>query len=102
MAMKQQRRKNASQSRKLAESLTILSAIGIPVDSMTERRKERVALALLAAANLEPDTPWIEAACWEGEGSWSLTTREIIRFWNKHYGENLSSGSYDDVRRKDL
>ncbi len=102
MAKKKERRKNRAQAGKLAEAMTILSAIGVPVDSMTERRKERVALALLAAANLKPDTPWIEAVCWEGEGSWSPTTREIIRFWNKHYCENLSSGSYDDVRRRDL
>lgn len=30
------------------------------------------------------------------------TTREIIAFENKYYGENISSGSYDDIRRHDL
>ena len=64
--------------------------------------RRRVALALLAVANLKPNTPWEKASTWEGEGSWSLTTREIIGFWNKHYEENVSSGSYDDVRRRDL
>ena len=31
-----------------------------------------------------------------------LKTRDIIEFENEHYGENISSGSYDDIRRKDL
>ena len=32
----------------------------------------------------------------------ALGTREMIKFWNENYGENVSSGSYDDVRRRDL
>src|SRR5438045_2010516 len=39
-----------------------------------------------------PPTP-----CWK-----PLKTRDIIRVWNEQYGEAVSSGSYDDVRRKDL
>lgn len=31
-----------------------------------------------------------------------LTTREIIAYENENYGEHISSGSYDDIRRKDL
>ncbi len=31
-----------------------------------------------------------------------MSTREIITFRNAHYDEGISSGSYDDVRRKDL
>jgi type II restriction enzyme len=31
-----------------------------------------------------------------------LKTREIIQFVNQHFGEHISSGSYDDIRRKDL
>jgi type II restriction enzyme len=61
-----------------------------------------VALALLALANLKPVDPWDKAQVFESEKSWALATREIIKFWNENYGENVSSGSYDDVRRKDL
>ncbi len=57
---------------------------------------------MLAAANIKADTPWVEAACWEGEGSWSLGTREMIDYWNRNYGEKLSRGSYDNVWRKNL
>jgi type II restriction enzyme len=48
------------------------------------------------------DTPWEQASVFEGPTSWKLTTRETIDFWNKHWGEKVSSGSYDDVRRKDF
>jgi type II restriction enzyme len=32
----------------------------------------------------------------------SMKTREIIKFVNQNFKENISSGSYDDIRRKDL
>jgi len=51
---------------------------------------------------IEEETPWSEAAIHYEAGDWALSTREIISFWNEHYGEKMSSGSYDDVRRKDL
>ena len=31
-----------------------------------------------------------------------LRTRDILKFENEHYGESISPGSYDDIRRKDL
>lgn len=31
-----------------------------------------------------------------------LGSREILRFMNEHLGENISEGSYDDIRRKHL
>jgi hypothetical protein len=32
----------------------------------------------------------------------ALTTRQIIEYINQHFEEKISSGSYDDIRRKDL
>lgn len=91
---------------KVDEALRIFKAIGIPVDSMTRRRKDRLALTLLAVANIKPNSSWSEAVCWKGQGSWSLTSRGIIDFCNANYlhvlGKELSRGSYDDVRRKEL
>ena len=92
----------ADAGKKIEEAQQLLAAIGVPMDDMTTRRKKRLALALLAIANLRPSQSWSRAAVWSGEGSHNLTTRQIIAFWNAHYGENVSSGSYDDVRRKDL
>ena len=74
----------------------------IPVDGMSVRRQRRVALSLLALAKMKPDTSWKEASVFEGPESWKLTTRETISFWNKYWGENVSAGSYDDVRRRDF
>jgi type II restriction enzyme len=88
--------------KKIKEATEILRKIGIPVDGMAARRQHRIALALLALANMRPDTPWEEASVFEGPESWKLTTRETIAFWNKNWGEKLSSGSYDDVRREDF
>jgi len=31
---------------------------------------------------------------------YALKTRDIITYVNSHFGENISSGSYDDIRRK--
>ena len=91
----------SSIDKKIAEATAIMRAVGIPVDRETPRRRERMALALLAVAKLKPTTSWEKAAV-QGEGGEPLKTRDIISFWNEHYKENVSSGSYDDVRRKDL
>ena len=71
------------------------------MDALTERRQHRLALALLALSNIRPRDQWRGAAVW-GPSNHCLTSRETIRFWNTHYGENVSSGSYDDVRREEF
>lgn len=83
---------------RIQEALEILAAAGIDLDSRTARRRERLALALLALSNVRPTSAWSDAAVWELSDH-ALTSREAIEFWNSHYGENISSGSYDDVRR---
>jgi len=88
--------------KRIKEATEILQKIGVPIVGMTARRQRRLALALLALANMKPDTTWELASVFEGPASWKLTTRETIDFWNKHWGEKVSSGSYDDVRRKDF
>jgi type II restriction enzyme len=79
----------------LEEALAILSALGIPLEDKTERSLERIAMAFLAVAGIT--NSWKQATA-----SRSLKTRDIITFHNEHFEENISSGSYDDIRRKDL
>jgi type II restriction enzyme len=87
---------------KREQAETIMKAAGIPVRGMTPRRAERVALALLAVAQVKPKDSWSKAACYfDGTGG-THTTRQIIKFWNEHCGQAVSDSSYDDVRRKDL
>lgn len=79
----------------LEEAITILSSVGIPVSDKTERSLERMAMAFLAVAGVTKQ--WKEAS-----DKRFLKTREVINFINQHFEENISSGSYDDIRRKDL
>jgi hypothetical protein len=94
-------RKSAAETR-VDEDLQILEAISFPLSLMPPGRQRRLARILLAVGKLAPKSAWREASAWEGAGSWSPRTRAIISFVNQHYGENISSGSYDDVRRKNL
>ncbi len=87
---------------KVEQALNIIRLAGVPVRGMTERRKQRVAKALLAVAGVLPDTKWSDATSHFNKTAKPLTTREVIRAWNDHYGENIADSSYDDVRRKDL
>lgn len=90
-----------SVEKKIEQACQLLEAIGIPIHKQTKRRQKRWAMALLGAANLKPNTSWKKAAI-AGATEHNITTREMIEFWNAHYGEKLSRGSYDDVKRKDL
>ena len=89
-------------SEKVEQALNILRGIGVPLRNYTKCRRERIAKSLLAVGHLQPHTPWSEAQSFFDDGPKPVTTREIIRFWNEHYGERLADSSYDDVRRKDL
>ena len=87
---------------KVEQALNIIRLVGIPVRDMTKRRQQRVAKALLAVAGVLPDMEWSDATSHFNETAKPLTTREVIRVWNDHYGENIADSSYDDIRRKDL
>ena len=89
-------------SEKVEQAHNILRSVGVPLRSYTKRRQERVAKALLAVGHLQPNMSWSEVMSFFDEGPRPVTTREIIRFWNTHYGESLADSSYDDVRRRDL
>lgn len=79
--------------------LYMLDCFGIPLDT-TPRRLERMAVAFLACGDVKSieDLKQIK----DFDSNYSLKTREVIAFVNKYFGENISSGSYDDIRRKDL
>ena len=87
---------------KVEQALNIFRLVGIPVREMTPRRQHRAAKALLAVAGVLPDMKWSQATSHFNGTSKPLTTREIIKIWNAHYGEKIADSSYDDVRRKDL
>ena len=84
----------------IAEAIEILTALGVPVDDLTKRRKERMAKAFLAVAGLKSNMRWEQTK--DNNDNWQPKSREIIAFINENWEENISSGSYDDIRRKDL
>lgn len=84
----------------LNEALYILQMLGVPFIGLSPRRLEQMAMAFLAVANVNPTRDWATAQ--DLSSGRSLKTRDIIDYINAHFAEHISSGSYDDVRRKYL
>jgi hypothetical protein len=96
---KEFRRKPDELQRLINEALDIIAALGVPLDE-TARRLERIAMAFLAVVDVSRARGWLSAKSLSDD--WALATREIIAYWNERFGEAISSGGYDDIRRKDL
>ena len=79
----------------------ILHEFGIPIDNLSARRAERMCMAFLAVADVAAAADWNKARDLNTDER-QVTTRYIIAYVNGHFQENISSGSYDDIRRKDL
>ena len=82
------------------QALEILGGLGVPLNDLTERRKEKMAKAFLAVAGLKLSMTWAEVQ--DNDSERRLTSRQIIAFMNTHLGESIADSSYDDIRRKDL
>lgn len=80
-------------------TLYILDCFGIPLDTTT-RRLERMAISFLACGDVKSLSDFKKIK--DLKTGYSLKTRDVINFVNKHFKEKISSGSYDDIRRKDL
>lgn len=84
----------------IRQALQILCALGIPIDDMTDRQKEKMAMAFLAVGDVHTSSGWKKIK--DSNNNYAVTTREIIDYHNANFEENISRGSYDDIRRKDL
>ncbi len=82
------------------EALLILSKLGIPVDGLKQRELEKMAMSFLAVVDVKRSADWPKAKVRVGKDT--LKSRDIITYLNEHFAENISMGSYDDIRRKDL
>ncbi len=80
-------------------TLHILDSFGIPMDS-TPRRLERMAISFLACGDVKTLSDFKNIK--DLNDDYSLKTRDVINYVNQNFNENISSGSYDDIRRKDL
>lgn len=91
-------KKSENIKRLINEALDILYSVGVPFSGKRERGLESMALSFLAVAGIKKS--WKEA---QGQNEHRhIKTRDIIKFINQNYEENISPGSYDDVRRKHL
>ncbi|MDP1695177.1 MAG: restriction endonuclease, partial [Candidatus Woesearchaeota archaeon] len=82
------------------QSIFIFDSLGTPLNGLTPRRLERMALSFLALAGIKRSTDWNKIK--SISDSVSMKSRDIITYINKNLQDNISSGSYDDIRRKDL
>jgi DNA (cytosine-5)-methyltransferase 1 len=92
--------KPKTQRKLVNEALYILAKLGVPLDGLTSRRLEKMALAFLAVADVRRSVDWSAAKGYDGTRA--LKSRDIIAYINRRFGEKISPGSYDDIRRKDL
>ena len=90
--------KSAEVRKLYSEMLNVLVAVGISTENLTLRRLERMTGACLATGHIRTSLREAQSVM---NGAF-LKTRDIIEYENLHYGESISSGSYDDIRRKDL
>lgn len=89
--------KNEKNSALVYGMLDILEALGC-TEGLTDRRLEKMAKACLAVGGIRDRFSEAKSAA----DGYFLGTREIISYENTYLGENISSGSYDDIRRQDL
>nr|WP_083778503.1 hypothetical protein [Oscillochloris trichoides] len=82
------------------QALVILHTLGIPFAGLSIRRLERMAMAFLAVADVKSPQEW--PLLKDANDNRSLRTRDIITYINQYFNEHISSGLYDDIRRKDL
>lgn len=82
------------------EALHIIETLGVPLNDKTPRSLERMAMAFLAVLDVKSTSDWKNAK--DLHDNYSITSREIIIYWNSFFNENVLSGSYDDIRRKNL
>ena len=57
-------------------------------------------MAFLATAQVNVANGWENAK--DLNDGVKMKTRDIIKYINEHFEENISPGSYDDIRRSDL
>ena len=80
-------------------ALSILESFGIPTEG-SPRRLERMALAFMACGDIKDIKDFSKVR--DLNSGYALKTRDIINYVNRHFHEKISSGSYDDIRRKDI
>ncbi len=93
-------KKSAKLQELINQALNIISAMGIPLEDKTPRALEKMAVVFISVAQVNKECGWSRAK--DSTDGISLKSRDIIDYMNEKLEEEISSGSYDDIRRKDL
>jgi len=80
-------------------ALFILEAFGMPMDR-TPRMLEKTAISFLACSDIKTLGDLKKAK--DSKSNFALGTKEIIDFVNNYFGESISRGSYDYIKRHAL
>lgn len=80
-------------------ALFILDAFGMPMER-SPRMLEKTAISFLACSDIKTRSDLKKAK--DSESNFALGTKEIIAFVNNHFGESISRGSYDYIKRDAL
>lgn len=106
LTTRKQKGKKSFQEKDLAvqtlirEALFIIDQLGIPLEGLTGRDKEKLAMALLAAGDVKTSKEWAKVK--SANSGYSITTKQCVEFYNTYLEENMSKGSYDYVLRDGL
>ncbi len=92
--------KSPKLKRLINEALNIINSMGIPIEDKTPRGMEKMAVAFMAVAQVNKSNGWSKAK--DRNDGIALKSRDVIDYMNSKLEEKMSSGSYDDIRRKDL
>lgn len=84
----------------IQQAVDVIAKLGIPLDELSEHRIKRMAQVFLAVCQVNAQAGWKGVK--DLNDRVAIKTREIITYVNENFGEEISSGSYDDIRRKDL
>lgn len=84
----------------IREALFIIDQLGIPLEGLTGRSKEKIAMALLAAGDIKNSSDWSRVK--SANSGYSVTTKQCVEFYNTYLEEDMSPGSYDYVLRDGL
>lgn len=84
----------------IRQALFIIDQLGIPLEGLTGRAKEKLAMAFLAAGNIKSSKYWSKVQ--SANTGYSITTKECVDFYNTYLEESMSKGSYDYVLRDGL
>lgn len=86
----------------LAQIEAVLEAVDFPVESIKPVWRERTLKVILAFAGLTPRQTLADAAGWGEKDHRLIRSRELIELLNAHWGEVISRGGYDIVRRESV